>query len=99
MTIKYIAFDETEFDNEQECKEYERKNSSEIRAQIGNARYALKRLDDFCDFWSFNLHCECEKCPLSNLCDKVNEYDFEDYFNKENPFGNVDYEGDVIEED
>lgn len=99
MTVKYIAFDGKEFDNEQDCKDYEKENGRKIRTEIGNARYALKRLDDFCDFWSFNLHYECEQCPLSKLCDKVCEYDFEDYFNKENPLGNVNYDGTIIEED
>lgn len=99
MTVKYIAFDGKEFDNEERCRDYERENSIKIRVKIGDARYALKRLDDFCDFWSFELQYGCEKCPLSKLCDKVAENDFEEYFNKENPFGNIDYTGVVIEED
>lgn len=99
MTVKYIAFDGTEFYNEEACKDYEKVNSVKIRTEIGNARYALKRLDDFCDFWSFHLQYKCEKCPLSKLCDKVAEDDFERYFNKENPFGNIDVDGTIIEED
>lgn len=98
MTVKYIAFDGQEFDNEKECKDYENKNSRRICAEIGNARHALRMLDDFCNYWSFNLKCGCENCPLTKLCDVMTD-DFEKYFNKENPFGNIDYTGTIIEED
>lgn len=99
MTVKYIAFDGKEFSNEEACRDYEREKGRKIRPEIGNARYALRRLDDFCDYWSFNLHYECEQCPLSKLCDEANEDKFESYFNKENPLGNVNYDGTIIEED
>lgn len=98
MTVKYIAFDGTEFYNEEECKEYERDVDIEVRVEIGKARYALKRLDDFCNFWSSDFKYDCTNCPLIHLCEGRKK-EFESYFNKENPFGNVDYEGDVIEED
>lgn len=98
MTVKYIAFDGTEFDNEQKCKNYEKENSKKIRAEIGNARHALRRLDDFCDFWSDNLHYECANCPLTLLCENGRD-EFETYFNKKNPFGNINTDGSIIEED
>lgn len=99
MTVKFIAFDGTEFNNEKECTDYERESDVKICTEIGNARHALKRLDDFCDFWSSNLCYDCINCPLIKLCDGIHTEKFEDYFNKENPFGNIDYAGDVIEED
>lgn len=100
MTVKYIAFDGKEFDNEEKCKEYEKGNSKKIRAEIGNVRHALKTLDDFCDFWFGSVPgASCKNCPITNLCENVKAEFFENLFNKENPFGNIDYEGDVIEED
>jgi len=98
MTVKYIAFDGKEFDNEQKCKDYEKENSKEIRAEIGNVRHALKRLDDFCEFWLFHLHYGCTECPLTHIC-YVKKDSFEKLFNKENPFGNVNVDGTLIEED
>jgi hypothetical protein len=96
MTVKYIAFDGKEFDNEEKCKEYERYVGEDIRLKIGNARNALRRLDEFCEFWSNNPLYNCSKCPLNNLCEDTS---FESYFYKGNPFGNVDVDGSLIEED
>lgn len=98
MTVKYIAFDGKEFDNEKECKNYEEENGRGIRIEIGNARFALRRLDEFCEFWSNKKHCGCGNCPLTHLCDGLTK-GFEEYFNKENPFGNIDEDGTLIEED
>jgi len=100
MTVKYIAFDGTEFDDEKKCKDYEKENSREIRAEIGNARHALKRLDDFCDFWFCSVPGACCKnCPLTKLCEQINSDSFENLFNKENPFGNIGENGILIEEE
>ena len=99
MTVKYIAFDGKEFDNEKKCKEYEKVNSVKIRAEIGNARYALKRLDDFCDFWLNLSFGSCGNCPITKICAHIKVCSFEDSLNKENPFGNIDYDGTIIEED
>lgn len=98
MTVKYIAFDGKEFDNEEKCKEYERYIGKDMRIKIGGVRNALRNLDDFCEFWSSDRKYDCSKCPLTHLCEGLQK-GFESYFNKENPFGNVDVDGTLIEED
>lgn len=98
MTVKYIAFDGQEFDNEKRCKDYERENNAKVRTEIANARHALRRLDDFCKTWSEQFHYDCSRCPLIYLCVNISG-EFEKYFNKHNPFGNIDVDGTLIEED
>ena len=102
MTVKYIAFDGTEFDDEKKCKDYEKKKrnyNKEACTEIKNARSALKKLDDFCHFWVATLSAHCGNCPLRDLCN--GDEDFIERFNEKNPFGNgnIDVDDSITEED